>query len=57
MVKGKQQTVRFHINDLKSSHADAKVNDEFSEWSNGKHGTCGEVTATRGKTQLFRNDV
>ena len=26
---GKQQTVRFHIDNLMSSHEDAKVNDEF----------------------------
>ena len=33
-VKGKQQTVRFHVDDLMSSHVDSKVNDEFAKWLN-----------------------
>ena len=28
----KQQTVTFHVNDLKYSHVNPKVNDEFVEW-------------------------
>ena len=32
IVNGKQHTVTWHIDDLKSSHVDPKVNDEFLEW-------------------------
>ena len=28
----KQHTVVFHVNNLKSSHVDTKVNDEFAKW-------------------------
>ena len=31
MVNEKQHTVRFHVDDLMSSHEDSKVNDEFLE--------------------------
>ena len=29
MIDGKQHTVRFHVDDLMSSHMDPKVNDDF----------------------------
>ena len=32
MVNGKQQTVVWHVDDLKSSHVDPKVNDKFIDW-------------------------
>ena len=32
MVNGKQLTVCCHVDDLKSSHIDPKVNDKFLEW-------------------------
>jgi hypothetical protein len=38
---GLQQTLLFHMDNLKSSHKDPKVNDKFEQWlqSNcGKHG-------------------
>ena len=47
-VNGKVHTVRFHVDNLMSSHADKKVNDEFLMWSNEQCGKCGEVKATRG---------
>jgi hypothetical protein len=47
-VSGKQQTVRFHVDDLMSSHMDPKVNDEFEEWLNKLYGNYGAVKATRG---------
>jgi hypothetical protein len=31
-LKGGQQTVRFHVDDLMSSHKNAKVNDDFAKW-------------------------
>ena len=47
-VYGKQHTVRFHVDDLMSSHMDKKVNDQFLKWLNDKYGKHGEVKATRG---------
>ena len=48
MIKGKQQTVVFHVDDLKCSHADKTVNTDFLKWLNQKYGEYGEVKATRG---------
>ena len=47
VVRGHQQTTRFHADDVMSSHIDAKVNDEFEAWSNEMHGECGEVKSTQ----------
>ena len=33
-VNGKTHTVRFHVNNLMSSHMDEKVNNEFLMWLN-----------------------
>ena len=52
-VKGKQHTVRFHTDNLMSSHEDSKVNDDFCDWLNEKCGKCGEVKATRGKEHNY----
>ena len=49
LVDGKCQTVRFHIDDLMSSHVDPKVNDEFLKWLNDMYGGYGKVKAMRGK--------
>ena len=48
-IKGKQHTVRFHVDDLMSSHVDKRVNDKFKRWPNELYGTYGEVKTTRGK--------
>ena len=40
MVNGSQQTIRFHADDVMSSHIDPKVNDEFEVWLNDMHGEC-----------------
>jgi hypothetical protein len=52
-VDGKQHTVRFHVDDLMSSHKEARVNDKFLEWLNTKYGNYGEVKATRGKVHEY----
>ena len=49
MINGKQHTIRFHVDDLMSSHMDPKVNDKFLVWLNKMYGKHGEVKATRGK--------
>jgi hypothetical protein len=50
IVNGKQHTVTWHVDDLKSSHVDPKVNDEFLEWLQKKYASdkIGEVKAVRG---------
>jgi hypothetical protein len=50
MVNGKQHTVTWHVDDLKSSHVDPKVNDQFLEWLQSKYASdqIGEVKAVRG---------
>ena len=52
-VKGSQQTIRFHVDDLMSSHRKKSVNDDFLKWLNKKYGNHGEVKATRGKTHDY----
>eukprot|EP00957_Ditylum_brightwellii_P153597 11689567-Ditylum_brightwellii.AAC.1 len=33
IVDGKQQTITWHIDDIKASHVDPKVNDQLFQWS------------------------
>ena len=49
MVNGKQLTVTWHVDDVKSSHVDSRVNDQFLHWVNKEFGSLGEVKTTRGK--------
>jgi len=53
MVNGKQQTIRFHVDDLLSSHVDPKVNDEFAKWLNDKYGSIKPCTIVRGKKHRY----
>ena len=46
MANKKQQTIRFHVDDVMSSHVDTKVNDDFEKWLNKMHGKHGEVKST-----------
>ena len=43
-------TIAWHVDDMKSSHVDPKVNDWFIAWVDRKYGDdeIGRVTATRG---------
>jgi hypothetical protein len=52
-VQGLQQTILFHVDDLKSSHKSKAVNDRFEIWLNSKYGKHGKVTATRGKVHDY----
>ena len=45
MIEGSQQTVRFHVDDLWSSHLKKSVNDKFLMWLNDKYGEHGAVSA------------
>ena len=53
MVNGKQHTVRFHVDDILSSHEDANVNDKFHQWLNETFGELKKVTVSRGKVHTF----
>ena len=46
----KQQTVRFHADDVMSGHIDAKVKDDFEKWLNKVCGEHVEVKSTQGDT-------
>jgi hypothetical protein len=52
-VNGATQTVKFHVDDLKSSHIDPNFNDSFLSWLNHKDGKHGEVKATRRKVHDY----
>ena len=53
IIKGSQHTIRFHVDDVMSSHVDPGVNDEFFKWLNKTYGDHGEVEATRGDTHEY----
>ena len=53
IIKGKQQTICFHVDNLMSSHIDRRVNDQFLEWLEEKYGKHGEVKSTRGELHEF----
>ena len=47
-TEGSQQTVCWHVDNLKSSHKKSAVNDRFLQWLNQKYGDIVEVKAVRG---------
>ena len=49
----KQHTIVFHVDDLKSSHEDKEVNDEFAQWLEKKYGEHGKVKIHRGKVHDY----
>jgi Reverse transcriptase (RNA-dependent DNA polymerase) len=55
IVKGKRQTITWHVDDLKSSHEDPEVNDEFHTWLNMKYGDkkLGKFHTVRGKHHQY----
>jgi hypothetical protein len=54
-VNGKQQTVTWHVDNLKSSHVDSKVNDNFAEWCEATYGSddLGHLKVVRGKIRDY----
>jgi hypothetical protein len=52
-VQGLQQTIVFHVDDLKSSHKLKSVNDKFEKWLNSMYGKHGRVKATRGQVHDY----
>jgi hypothetical protein len=55
IVNGKQQTITWHVDDVKSSHVDPKVNDQFYEWCEKMYGSdeTGHVKVVRGKVHDY----
>ena len=55
MINGHQQTMVWHVDDLKSSHVDPKVNDEFISWIKSKYEEdgIGKLEASRGKIHNY----
>ncbi|CAJ1931482.1 unnamed protein product [Cylindrotheca closterium] len=53
VVNEKQQTIRFHVDDLMSSHMDPKVNDKFAEWLNMRYGSIQARKIVRGKIHRY----
>jgi hypothetical protein len=47
--KGSPYTLLFNVDDLKSSHKDSKVNDQFDKWLQENYGEHGEVAIHQGK--------
>jgi hypothetical protein len=52
-VQGSQQTIVFHVDDLKSSHKSKLVNNKFEKWLNSMYGKHGRVTATHGRVHDY----
>lgn len=50
---GKQHATLFHVDDLKSSHEDKKVNDRFAKWLEQKCGEHGKVKIHHGKAHDY----
>ena len=51
MTYGRQQTVIWNVDDLKSSYVDPKVNEKFTEWCEENYGSddLDHVKVVRGK--------
>ncbi|CAJ1970379.1 unnamed protein product [Cylindrotheca closterium] len=52
-VYEKQQTIRFHVDDLLSSHAMPKVNDEFLVWLNETYRSYKECISTCDNVHVY----
>jgi hypothetical protein len=53
VVNGKQLTVCCHVDDLKASHVQPQVVDNFISWVKQKYGTIDEVKVIRGKIHSY----
>ena len=53
VVSGKQHTIRFHVDDVMSSHVESEVNNNFLKWANEEYGKIGKVKASRGKKHEY----
>lgn len=55
VINGKQCTIAWHADDVKSSHHDPEVNANFAKWCEEKYGSeeLGHTRVTRGKTHDY----
>ena len=53
LVNKKQQTIRFHVDDILASHMEPEVNSEFYRWCMRKYGELKPVKVKRGKVHDF----
>lgn len=53
IVNKKQLTVSWHVDDLKISHAQKEMVDDFLEWITATYGSIGEVKVSRGKVHNY----
>ena len=51
--KGQQQTIRFHVDDLMSSHRDKRANEDLYKWLQDEYGKHGDVTKHVGKVHDY----
>jgi hypothetical protein len=51
--KGLQHMLLFQVDDLKSSHKDSKVNDQFDKWLQENYGEHGEVAIHRVRNMIM----
>ena len=54
-MNSSQQTMSWHVDDIKSSHIDPKINDEFAVWCEKQHGSDlnGYVKVVHGKKHNY----
>ena len=53
MVNGKQLTLTWHVDDVKASHKDKKVIDDFVQWIRDKYEDVTPVKPSRGKKHNY----
>ena len=55
MFNNSQQTIIWHLDDIKSCHRDAKINNEFLRWPQNKYGNeeLGSVKCQRGNQHEY----
>ena len=53
IINNSQQIIRFHVDDLLSSHKDPEVNTRFAEWAQNKSRNLKPVKVKRGKIHEF----
>merc|ERR1719410_1029553 len=55
IINKKQHTLTWHVDDIKASHIDPKVNDNFAEWAERIYGSdeLGHVKIHRGKRHEY----
>lgn len=54
-INNKQHALAWHVDDVKSAHAELKANDSFAAWAEEKCGSeeLGLMTATRGNDMII----